>query len=93
MDCGVEVGRDPVATDPAAVADVCVVARRGTGDGALSGVAGAGRVIAGRHGDRRGDTAVERGVTATVCADAAANRAEGAGAEDSGGCAGGAAGL
>ena len=76
---GVEVGRHSRAVDPAAVANVSLVARRGADHRSLPGAGGAGRAAAGRHGDRWRGAAVERRRAAAVRADAAAHRAKGAG--------------
>ena len=56
---GMEVGRHPLAVDPARRADVPLVARRGAGHRALPGTRRRSAAAARRHRDRRRDPAVE----------------------------------
>ena len=89
----VEMGRHPRAVDPARLADVPLVARRGADHRSLPRTGGARRAAARGHRDRWRGAAVEGRRAAAVRADAAAHRAQGAGPQDPGRGAGGAGGL
>ncbi|CAA9320919.1 MAG: DNA_ligase_IV_Ku-like, partial [uncultured Gemmatimonadetes bacterium] len=81
---GVEVGRHPRADDPPPRQRLPVVARRGADHRALPRAGARRRPPARRHGAGRRDPALGRWASAPVRAAPAADRAQGAGAQDPG---------
>src|ERR1700686_4762170 len=93
MDCRVEMGWHSFADDPPEPANIHLVARRRTDERSFSGTRIHGWTAARGDCSRWRDSSLEGRPAAAVRTDAEAHRAQGAGAEDPGRSASGAAGL